>query len=146
MKASKMGVDFRGYLQALIIGIIGIGAWLYSNNQGVVGEGMKFVQAFSITFILIGIGGMILTKYFKKHPLKSIGVVNKDDEMLKLVRYKAGYMSFQITLACLILFTIFSATEIIKTNISIYALGIIIFVAMNFLDMVLTSIYSSKTM
>lgn len=146
MKLSKMGTEVRGTLQMLIIGVLGIIAWAYSNNHGVVGDGMKFVQSFSILFILISIISIILTKYLKKHPFKSVGVVNKDDEMLKLVRYKAAYTSFEITSAVVILITILIATEIIKINISMYALGIIVFVAMNFLNLIFTAIYSNKTM
>lgn len=146
MKLSKMGVEFRGMLQMLIIGIVGMVAWVYSNNQGVIGQGMKFVQSFSILFILVSIIGAILTKHLGKHPIKSIGVVNKDDEMLKLVRYKAAYASFEITSAIVILVTILTATEIIKINISMYALGIIIFVAMNFLNIIFTTIYSNRTL
>lgn len=146
MKLSKMGVEFRGMLQMLIIGIVGMVAWVYSNNQGITGQGMKFVQSFSILFIFISIIGSILTKYLGKHPIKSIGVVNKDDEMLKLVRYKAAYASFEIMSAIVILVTILTATEIIKINISMYALGIIIFVAMNFLNIIFTTIYSNRTL
>lgn len=146
MKLSKRGTEFKGMLQMLMIGIIGMVAWVYSNNQGVVGQGMKFVQSLSMLFIFISIIGTILARYLEKNPIKSIGVVNKDDEMLKLVRYKAAYASFETTSAVVILATILTATEIIKIDISIYALGIVIFVVMNFLNIIFTFIYSNRTM
>jgi hypothetical protein len=146
MKSSKMGTEFKGMLQILIIGIIGMIAWAYSNNKGVTGQGMKIVQSLSMLFIFISIISIILTRYLEKNPIKSIGFVNKDDEMLKLIRYKAAYASFEITSAVVILVTILTATEIIKIDISMYALGIVIFVGMNFLSLICTFIYSNRTM
>lgn len=146
MKTSKLGVDFIGFIRATIIGLIGAAIYLYSNYQGITGEGMKFAKAFSVAFIIMGICGMILTKLFEKHPIKSIGVVNKDDEMLKLIRYRAAYTTFEITVSVMIIFTILIAAEVVKLNMPIYMIGIIVVVAMEVINVILITIYSNKLM
>lgn len=146
MKTSKLGVDFIGFVRSTIIGLIGWITYLYSNYQGITGEGMKFAKAFSVMFIIIGIAGMILTKVFEKHPIKSIGVVNKDDEMMKFIRYKAAYTAFEITVSAIIILTILIAAGVININMPIYMLGIILLVSMEVINIIFITIYSNSTM
>ncbi|WML34748.1 hypothetical protein [Clostridium sp. OS1-26] len=146
MKTSKLGADFIGFIRATIIGLIGSVIYLYSSYQGITGEGMKLAKALSLMFIIIGISGMILTKLFEKHPIKSIGVVNKDDEMLKLIRYRAAYTTFEITVSTIIIFTILTAAEVIKLNMPIYMIGIIFVVTMEIINIIFITIYSNRMM
>lgn len=146
MKTSKLGTDFVGFIRTAVIGLIGAAIYLYSSYQGITGEGMRFVKAFSLMFIIIGISGMILTKLFEKHPIKSIGVVNKDDEMLKLIRYRAAHTTFEVTVSAIIILTILTAAEIIKLNMPIYMIGIIFIVTMEIINIIFITIYSNRMM
>lgn len=146
MKTSKLGTDFIGFVRATIIGLMGAAIYLYSSYQGTTGAGMKFAKTFSVAFIIMGICGMILTKLFEKHPIKSIGVVNKDDEMLKLIRYRAAYTTFEITVSAIIIFTILTAAEVIRLNMPIYIIGIIFVVTMEIINIIFITIYSNRMM
>ncbi|MBV7271738.1 hypothetical protein I6U48_02265 [Clostridium sp. PL3] len=144
MRTSKLGVDFIGFIRTTIIGLIGGAIYLYSNSQGITGGGMRFTKVFSSMFIIIGIAGIILTKFFENNPIKSIGVVNKDDEMQKLIRYKAAYAAFEITMSAIMIFIMLIAAEIIKLTMPLYMIGIVLLVAMGVINIVSIVIYSNK--
>lgn len=144
MRTSKLGVDLSGFIRMTIIGLVGGASYLWANSQGTIGEGMKFTKAFSAMFIIIGIAGVILTKFFEKHPLKSIGVVNKDDEMQKMIRYRAAYTTFEITTSAIMIFIMLIAAEVIKLTLSLYMIGIALLVIMWIIDIICIIIYSSK--
>lgn len=144
MKTSKLGVDFIGFIRMTVIGLIGAVIYFYSNYQGITEVGMKFTKAFSTMFIIVGIAGVILTKFFEKHPVKSIGVVNKDDEMQKLIRYRAAYTTFEITVSAIMIFAMLTASQVIKLTISIYMTGLILVVAMWIVDIIFITIYSNR--
>lgn len=144
MRTSKLGVDLSGFIRMTIIGLVGGMSYLWANSQGTIGEGMKFTKAFSVMFIIMGIAGGILTKFFEKHPLKSIGVVNKDDEMQKMIRYRAAYTTFEIITSIIMIFIMLIATEVIKLTLSLYVIGIALLVIMWIINIICIIIYSSK--
>ncbi|WDV46887.1 hypothetical protein PV797_04110 [Clostridiaceae bacterium M8S5] len=143
----KMDSDSFSYIESALMGLIGLIAWFYAKTNGVVmAEGMKLTKILSIMFLIIGVVGYILSKYFTKKPLKSVGVVNKDDELFTLIRAKSAQNTLKVINIASFLFIILTATEILKIKISMYYLGIIFFVSINVLSIIFNFVQSRKVM
>lgn len=140
----KMDVDVASYIKSGLMGLVGLIAWIYSNSKGVSGEGMKLVKTLSVMFIIISVLGILLAKYLIKKPLKSTGVINKNDEMFVIIRAKAGQLTLDIFILIIFLFTILTGTQILTIEFSMYWLGIIAFVGINALNVICTVIASNR--
>ena len=142
----KMNVDIASFIKTGLMGLIGFIAWIYSNSKGVSGEGMELIKTLSVMFLIISVIGILLTKYLLKKPLKSMGVVNKNDEMFVIIRAKAAQLTLDIFNLLIFLFIILTGTKILNIGISMYWLGIIAFVGINVISIVCITIQSNKLM
>lgn len=140
----KMNVDIVSYIKTGLMGLVGLIAWIYSNLKGVSGEGMELIKTLSVMFLIISVIGIILTKYLLKKPLKSIGVINKNDEMFVIIRAKASQLTLDIFNIIIFLFIILTGTQILNITFSMYWLGIIVFVGINVISIVCTIIQSNR--
>ena len=140
----KINVDIFSYAKTTMMGLFGLIAWIYSNSKGVTGEGMELTITLSVMFIIIGILGILLTKYFLKRPLKSTGIINKNDEMFVNIRAKAAELTLDIFNIIVFIFIILISTQIINITINLYWMGIITFVGINLINIVCTVIVSNR--
>lgn len=142
----KIGSDTLSNIEAVGMGIFAILGWLYGHKNGIQGEGMRLTLGFGIIFTSIGLIGFVITHFLKNKPLKSMGVINKDDELFVLIRAKAANTAMKILNYIIFIFIILTATDVVVINIKIYYLGIILFVLTNVLTLIATSIHSYRDM
>lgn len=140
----KMDVDIVSYIKSGFMGLVGFMAWMYSNSKGISGEGMELIKTLSIMFLIISVLGIVITKYFSKRPLKSTGVINKNDEMFVEIRAKSAKLTLDILNVIAFLFIILTGTQILTIEFSMYWLGIIVFVGINVISIVSTFIQSNR--
>ncbi|GAA0180027.1 hypothetical protein SH2C18_27920 [Clostridium sediminicola] len=140
----KMDVDIVSYMKSGLMGLVGLIAWMYSNSKGISGEGMELIKTLSIMFLIISVLGIAITKYFSKRPLKSTGVINKNDEMFVEIRAKSAKLTLDILNVIAFLFIILTGTQIVTIELSMYWIGIIVFVGINIISIISTFIQSNR--
>lgn len=145
MLNKKLGSSLIGVFTNTALGIIGLICYFYSNYKGIKATESSTILVMSIVLIGITIVVQVFEVFFKKHPIKSIGVVNKDDEMQIAMRQKACHASFHVTSFIIFVLFIVTATGLVSfsTNISYLFLGL--WVMMGVLNIIFISYFSNRS-
>lgn len=146
MNSKNLNSEIKGAIVNILMGSFGVLAYLYGKEKGIKGAESLTVLAIAVTLIGISILVLLISPYLKKHPLKSVGRVNKDDEMLVALRQKASHRAFHVTLIILFALVMLTATGIINFNINPCYILFGILVLMYSLDIICITIYSNKSM
>ncbi|MBU3188710.1 hypothetical protein K9O30_05985 [Clostridium bowmanii] len=146
MNSKKLSSETRGSIVNILMGCFGVLCYLYGKEKGIKGAESLTVFAISVTLIGVSILVILTSSHLKKYPLKSIGRVNKDDEMLVALRQKASHRAFHVTLMIIFALVMVTATGIINLNVNPCYILFGILVLMYSLDIIFITIFSNKSM